>query len=79
MLKETGGDAFSVGATRTYKSGRKETVIERDNEGMFLKWTLVSEDVSHYEGFFRIDDDRIFWKIQGDVPHEADKRKRSPP
>ena len=68
MLKETQGDAFGVGATRTYVSGGKETVLKRDDEKMFLQWDLDTYD--DYKGSLEINEGEIIFKVQGKVRKE---------
>ena len=66
IITETGGDAYSEGATRTYNTGGTEKVIKRDD--FFLKWDL--DTFRDFEASIRITDNEILFKMQGQVPQE---------
>ena len=69
-IKEKRGDPYGVGATRTFNFGFEgtETVIERVEKDMFLKWTLSS--YKDYEASIKVTDDEIRFSAKGQVPKE---------
>ena len=75
VLEKTEGNELSVGATRTYikepskgLNGGTETVVERDDERRFLKWTLDS--VKDYVASVEVFDSHILFKNEGRLPQK---------
>ena len=59
----TEGDPFSVGATRILSSGHIETVIERDDKNMLIRYDYTR--FKEFEAILKINEDEIFFKVQG--------------
>ena len=59
----TGGDPFSVGATRILSGGHIETVIERDDKNMLIRYDYTR--FKEFEAILKINEDEIFFKVQG--------------
>ena len=66
VLEKTDGNELSVGASRTYKTGGTETVLERDDGIRFLKWDLSS--FKEYVASVEVLDTYIRFKNEGRVP-----------